>query len=166
MINVISDLTFTSCADATPGAIVLADTRGGASEAVALGTSEMNLMSDKVLRAKLGTKSWGSQRGAGGGSCRRGKKSTREMQVTCGVSLPTSSGILRLGIYTCHWAARSLPGKRWLKCLIYSHTATSQQNSSNSQALLLRLLWLLRLLRWCVFRNAARLNNLDHNDIG
>lgn len=140
MINVISDLTFTSCADATPGAIVLANTRGGASEVVALGTSEMNLMSDKVLRAKLGTRSWGSQRGAGGGSCRRGKKSTREMQVTCGVSLPTSSGILRLGIYTCHWAARSLPGKRWLKCLIYSHTATSQQNSSNSQALLLRLL--------------------------
>lgn len=74
MINEMLDLTFTSRADATPGAVVLANTRGGAGEAVALGTGEMNLVSDKVLRAKLGTKSWGSQRGAGGGSCRRGKK--------------------------------------------------------------------------------------------
>lgn len=78
---------------------------------VTLGTSEVNLMSDKVLGAKFGTKSWGSQRGAGGGSCRRGKESIREMQVTCGVSLPTSSGILRLGIYTCHWAVQIFKGK-------------------------------------------------------
>lgn len=70
-VSVISYLTFTNCADAIPGAVVLANTCGGAGEVVALGTSEMNLMSDKVLRAKLGTKSWGSQRGAGGGSCRR-----------------------------------------------------------------------------------------------
>lgn len=141
-----SYLTFTNCADATPGAIVLANPCGGAGEVVALGTSEMNFMSHKVFRAKLGTKRWGSQRGAGGGSCRRGKERIREMQVTCGVSLPTSSGILRLGIYTCHWAARLFQGKRSLKSLIYSHTATSQQNSSNSQVLLLLLC--------CVFWNA------------
>lgn len=135
-INVIPYFTFTNCADATPGAIVLANTCGGAGKAVALGASEMNLMSDKMLRTKLGTERWGSQRRAGGGSCRRGEESTREMQVTCGVSLPTSSGILRLGIYTCHWAMPSLQGKRSLKRLIYSHTATGQQNSSNSQGLL------------------------------
>lgn len=99
-------LTFANCADAAPGAVVLANACGGAGEVVALGTSEVNLMPDKVLGAKLGTKSRGSQRGAAGGSCKRGEKSKREMQVTCGASLPTSSGILRPGTYTCHWAVR------------------------------------------------------------
>ncbi len=71
-------LTFTEGTDAGPGAIVLADTRGRADQMVALGTSEMDLMSDKILWAKLGSVSGGFQRGAGGGSCGTEKESTKE----------------------------------------------------------------------------------------
>lgn len=40
------------------------------------------------------------------------KESMRAMLVTCGVSLPTSSGILCLGIYTCHLAEGRFHGKK------------------------------------------------------
>lgn len=97
-------LTFTDGTDASPGAIVPANSRGRSHKLVALGTSEMDLMSNKVLGAKFGSMSRGFQRRAGGGSCGREKKNLREMLVTCGISLPTSSGILCLRIYTCHLA--------------------------------------------------------------
>lgn len=42
-------LTFTDGTDAGPGAVVPADTHGGADEMVALGTSEMDLMSNEIL---------------------------------------------------------------------------------------------------------------------
>lgn len=116
-------LTFTDGTDARPGAVVPANTCGRTDEMVALGTSEMDLMSDKILWAKLRSVSRGFQGGAGGGSCGREKESTRGRLVTCGVSLPTSSGILCLGIYTCHWAVQSLHGKGRFKCLIYSQPA-------------------------------------------
>lgn len=119
-------LTFTDGTDASPGAVVPAKTGGRTDKMVALGTSEMDLMSNKVLWAKLGSLSRGFQRGAGGWSCGGEKESTRDMLVTCGVSLLTSSGILCLGIYTCHWTVQSLHGKGRSKRLIYSHTAQNQ----------------------------------------
>lgn len=70
-------LTFTNCADARPGAVVSAGSRGRTNELVPLGASEMNLVSNQVLWAKLCSVSRGFQGGAGGGSCRereRGKK--------------------------------------------------------------------------------------------
>lgn len=97
-------LTFTHWTDTSPGAVVAANPRGRADEMVALGASEMDLMSDKILWAKLCSMSRGFQGGAGGGSCGRKKQSTRGRLVTCGISLPTSCGILCLGIYTCRWA--------------------------------------------------------------
>lgn len=107
-------LTFAGGIDATPGAVVPANTCCRADQLEALGTHEMDLVSDKELGAKLGSVSRGFQRGAGGGSCGREgeKESMREMLVTCGVSLPTSSGILCLGIYTCHLAAARFHGKK------------------------------------------------------
>lgn len=103
-------LTFTDGTDASPGAIVPTNTRGRTNKMVALWTSKMDLMSYKILWAKLGSMSGGFQRGAGGGSCGR-KESMRRRLVTCGVSLPTSSGILCLGIYTCHRQCRAFMGK-------------------------------------------------------
>lgn len=103
-------LTFTDGTDASPGAIVPANTRGRTDKMVALWTSKMDLMSNKILWAKLGSMSGGFQRGAGVGSCGR-KESMRRRLVTCGVSLPTSSGILCLGIYTCHRQCRAFMGK-------------------------------------------------------
>lgn len=107
-------LTFAGGIDATPGAVVPAKARRRANQLEALGTHEMDLVSDKELGAKLGSVSWGFQRGAGGGSWMREKESMREMLVTCGVSLPTSSGILCLGIYTCHLAAATFHGEKTL----------------------------------------------------
>lgn len=63
----------------------------------------------------------------------------RVRRVTCGVSLPASSGILRPGIYTCHWAARSLHGKQMFKCLIYSQPAKDQPLLWVSEALQVRI---------------------------
>lgn len=119
-------LTFTNSTNASPSAIVPTNTCGRTDKMVALGTSEMDLMSNKILWSKLGSMSRGFQGGAGGGSCGRETESTRGRRVTCGVSLPTSSGILCLGIYTCHWAAQGLHGKGRFKCLIYSQSAEEQ----------------------------------------
>lgn len=80
-------------------------------------------MSNKILWSKLGSVSRGFQGRAGGGSCGRETESMRGRLVTCGISLLTSSGILCLGIYTCHRAVESLHGKGRLKRLIYSQLA-------------------------------------------
>lgn len=64
-------LTVTDGADAGPGAVVPADTSGGADEMVARETSEMDFVSEKILGAELGSVGGGFQRGAGGGSCER-----------------------------------------------------------------------------------------------
>lgn len=61
---------FTDGAGTGPGAVVPARTRGRTNEPVALGTSEMHLVSNKILGAKLGSMSRGFQRGAGDGSSR------------------------------------------------------------------------------------------------
>lgn len=111
-------LTFTDGTDASPGAVVPAYTCGRTDKMVALGTSEMDLVSYKILWAKLGSMSRSFQRRAGGGSCGRETESMRGRLVTCGVSLLTSSGILCLGKYTCHRVEQGLHGKRRLKCLI------------------------------------------------
>lgn len=71
-------LTFAGGIDATPGAVVPANTCCRADQLEALGTHEMDLVSDKELGAKLGSVSRGFQRGAGGGSCgREGEKERR-----------------------------------------------------------------------------------------
>lgn len=63
------------------------------------------------------------------------KESMREMLVTCGVSLPTSSGILCLGIYTCHLAAARFHGKKdaWKAPHVDPGSVSTYHKSTSSQ---------------------------------
>lgn len=144
-------LTFTGYVSAGPGAIFPANSRRRTHKVIAWGTSEMDLVANKILWPELGSMSRGFQGGAGGGCCGRKKKGTRGRLVTCGISLPTSSGILCLRIYTCLWAVQKLHGKRLFNA---SFTVIGQRNShfyesevyQHSDVMLCIVLWKV----WCI----------------